>query len=54
MDECKLTPEQIRLLANGERVQISYSSLEAYGGIDQHCVELIPLGEDESNEDNRT
>ena len=42
MDQCKLTYEQILALANRQKVQVSYSTLEEYGRVDRHEIELIP------------
>ncbi len=42
MDKCQLTSEQIRLLTNGQKVQVLYSTLEEYGRVDWHEVELVP------------
>lgn len=42
MDKCCLTSEQIQLLMNGQRVLVSYPTLEEYGRVDQHEIELVP------------
>lgn len=42
MDECRLTHEQIQALINGLRIQIQYSTLEEYGFVAEHKIELIP------------
>lgn len=49
MDECQLTLGQIEVLASGQKVRVSYSTLGEYGRIDHHEIELVPEQEVISN-----
>jgi hypothetical protein len=42
MTECQITSEQIEALAVGQRVAISYLSMEEYGEVVEHELELVP------------
>ncbi len=53
MDECKLTFEQIQSLISGQRVQVSFTTLEEYGNTYRHDIELVPPKGDMSNENTR-
>ena len=41
-NECRLTLEQIQALASGRMVRVSYSTLEEYGFVADHKIELVP------------
>jgi hypothetical protein len=51
IDECKLTSEQVLLLMDGQRVRVSYSTLEEYGNTYQHMIELVPPISNQFNSD---
>jgi hypothetical protein len=42
MDQCRLTPEQIKSLSEGKSVIVSYQTLEEYGRVDNNEIQLVP------------
>lgn len=40
--QCKLTVEQLQALIDGRTIWVSYVTLEEYGYVAKHKIELIP------------
>ncbi len=42
MDKCKITPDQITSLLSGKSVILEYQTMEDYGQMFSHKIELVP------------
>ena len=45
MDQCRLTPEQIKMLTSGRKILVKYSTIKELGHIALKELELVPCSE---------
>ncbi len=43
MDKCKITQDQINTLLSGKSATVKYRTLEEYGQVFTHEIELVPV-----------